>query len=53
LNKCFIIDDDVQAVESIFLSFDWNKLNIDEVVKICDCNNLIERKICEYGCNVA
>lgn len=47
LNKCFIIDDDVQAVQSIFLSFDWNKLNIDEVVKICDCNNLIERIINE------
>lgn len=43
VKKVFIVDDEKQAVENIYHSFDWVKLQVDDIVKIYDCDNLISR----------
>lgn len=40
--KALIIDDDISAIDSIYNAFDWKRLNVSQVVKINDTNNLTQ-----------
>ena len=44
--KAVIIDDDLSAIENIYNIFDWEKLNVTEIMTINDTENL-EEKILE------
>lgn len=41
--KALIIDDELEAIESVYKAFDWNSLHITDVVKISEPHGLVER----------
>jgi len=41
--KALIIDDELEAIESVYSAFDWNSLHITDIVKISDQHGLVER----------
>ncbi|NLB82545.1 MAG: response regulator, partial [Clostridiaceae bacterium] len=45
--KAFIADDDVLAVENIYISFDWKRLGVSDVVKIYNPHALADKIMSE------
>ncbi|MBR7163363.1 MAG: helix-turn-helix domain-containing protein [Clostridia bacterium] len=45
--KALIIDDEIEAIESVYSAFDWNSLHVTEVVKISNPHGLVERMVSE------
>lgn len=45
--KAFIADDDVLAVENIYISFDWERLGVSDVVKIYNPHALSDKIMSE------
>ena len=41
--KAFVVDDDYAAIEGIYNSFDWKRLNIEDVVLINTPHNVTDR----------
>ncbi len=41
--KALIIDDELEAIESVYKAFDWNSLHITDIVKISEPHGLVER----------
>lgn len=45
--KALIIDDEIEAIESVYNAFDWNSLHVTEIEKISDPHRLVERIVSE------
>ncbi len=45
--KALIVDDEIEAVESVYSAFDWNSLHVRDIVKISDPHGLVDRIVQE------
>jgi len=45
--RAFIIDDDIFAVDAVYMMFPWEELNVSQIEKIYSTQNIVERIVTE------